>query len=165
MEAKKSNRNEKQNYPLMSQHTGYPTFFCKASRMQAKREQQHQQAACKQKVSKFLISEPQKAPGARDCWFFLQLSKQKKHKRTDPQANFKFLALKERPEHETVGIFAIFYDKKCLELCVFWYLLNGSLKITSKNTTKQIHRITFCPPHPPPEEAKKKKTLDHSLDQ
>ena len=30
----------KQNYPLMSKHTGYPTFFCKARRMQARGKQQ-----------------------------------------------------------------------------------------------------------------------------
>jgi hypothetical protein len=43
---------------------------------------------------------------------FLQLSKQKRRKRTDPQANFKFLTLKKRPEHETVGFFATFKAKR-----------------------------------------------------
>lgn len=35
-----SNRTPNQNYPLMSQHTEYPTLFCKAGRMQTKGKQQ-----------------------------------------------------------------------------------------------------------------------------
>ena len=40
MKAKMSSRTVKQNYPLTSKRTGYPTLFGKAGRMQAESEQQ-----------------------------------------------------------------------------------------------------------------------------